>query len=198
MSLAYRLGMQHKKAKENPARLVTHRREDNARIRYLENDEEKALRAAILERCPHHLPELVVSLNTGMRLSEQFTLEWKQVDLEARRIQLLKTKNGSNRVVPLNAAAVAALWELAKSGTDGRVFAVKNPRMWFEACIEDARIKHYTWHCNRHTFCSRLAMAGVDIRTIAQLAGHKTLQMSMRYAHLSPAHNLSAVDLICQ
>jgi hypothetical protein len=40
-------------------------------------------------------------------------------------------------------------------------------------------------------------MAGVDIRTIAELAGHKTLQMAMRYAHLSPKHNLAAVDLIC-
>jgi site-specific recombinase XerD len=39
-----------------------------------------------------------------------------------------------------------------------------------------------------------LAMAGVDIRTIAALAGHKTLQMTMRYAHLAPEHNLAAVE----
>ena len=61
-----------------------------------------------------------------------------------------------------------------------------NPRAWFEAALMDAKIKDFRWHDLRHTFCSRLAMAGVDIRTIAQLAGHKTLAMAMRYSHLSP------------
>ena len=46
----------------------------------------------------------------------------------------------------------------------------------------------------RHTFASRLAMAGVDLRTLAELMGHKTIQMTMRYAHLAPAHNLAAVE----
>ena len=51
-----------------------------------------------------------------------------------------------------------------------------------------------TWHCNRHTFASRLVMAGVDLRTVAELLGHRTLQMVMRYAHLAPEHQASAVD----
>jgi site-specific recombinase XerD len=45
----------------------------------------------------------------------------------------------------------------------------------------------------RHTFTSWLVMAGVDIRTVAQLTGHRTIQMTMRYAHLAPDHDQSAV-----
>lgn len=59
-----------------------------------------------------------------------------------------------------------------------------------------SEIEHIRWHDLRHTFGSRLSMAGVDLRTIAALMGHKTIQMTMRYAHLSPKHNLNAVELI--
>jgi integrase len=195
MSLVYKLGVKHKKVKSNPARSVSARKEDNAVVRYLLDDEEQRLRAAVIRRCPHHLAAFVVGLHTGMRLSEQFTLEWSQVDLKARKIHLTQTKNGSSRVVSVNKVCLAALEGLEGDRT-GRVFAVR-PRKWFESCLTDARISGFRWHDLRHTFCSRLAMAGVDIRTIAQLAGHKTLAMAMRYSHLSPEHNLAAVDLIC-
>jgi site-specific recombinase XerC len=54
----------------------------------------------------------------------------------------------------------------------------------------------YVWHCIRHTFCSWLAMAGATIKEIQELAGHKTITMSARYAHLSPDHKLSVLDRI--
>ena len=54
----------------------------------------------------------------------------------------------------------------------------------------------YLWHCNRHTFCSWLAMAGATIKEIQELAGHKTITVSARYAHLSPDHKLSVLDRI--
>ena len=72
--------------------------------------------------------------------------------------------------------------------------AINNPRKWFGTALAEADTENFHWHDLRHTFCSRLAMAGVDIRTIAALAGHKTLQMAMRYSHLAPSHNLSAIE----
>jgi site-specific recombinase XerD len=57
-----------------------------------------------------------------------------------------------------------------------------------------AKIDEYTWYCKRHTFASRLMVAGVDIRTVAQLMGHRTIQMTMRYARLAPEHNQGAVE----
>jgi site-specific recombinase XerD len=50
------------------------------------------------------------------------------------------------------------------------------------------------WHCLRHTFASRLVMAGVDIRTVQELLGHKTISMTVRYSHLVPKHTLAAVE----
>jgi hypothetical protein len=71
---------------------------------------------------------------------------------------------------------------------------LQNARDWFEPVLEISKLKDYTWHCNRHTFASRLVMAGVDIRTVADLMGHATIQMTMRYAHLAPEHTQDAVD----
>jgi site-specific recombinase XerD len=51
-------------------------------------------------------------------------------------------------------------------------------------------------HVMRHTFASRLVMAGVDLRTVQELLGHKNILMTMRYAHLSPSHKRAAVEAL--
>ena len=56
---------------------------------------------------------------------------------------------------------------------------------------------NFHWHDLRHTFASRLVMAGVDIRTVQELMGHKTIQVTLRYAHLAPQHQLEAVQRLC-
>ena len=56
------------------------------------------------------------------------------------------------------------------------------------------RLDGYTWHCNRHTFASRLVMAGVDLRAVQVLGGWRTLTMVQRYSHLSQAHLTEAVE----
>jgi site-specific recombinase XerD len=199
-SLIFRVGLDNEKITVNPAARIKRRTENNGRIRHLSNDEEKMLRATITK--PHQLAAFEISLHTGMRLSEQFGLEWHQVDIERRMIFLPKTKSRKPRHIPLNAVAVAA-FERLKVKVQGKqtpVFPnadgepVSGPRGWFEEAVTRAKLADYTWHCNRHTFISRLVMAGVDLRTVAELAGHATIQMTMRYAHLAPSHTASAVD----
>jgi integrase len=202
ISLVYRQAMRNGKTARNPARLVAARVENNGRTRYLLDDEERELRKVMAVRYPHYLDVLVVALNTGMRKGEQFSLTWDAVDLESRKIRLIETKNGSSRTIPINTPCLTALKNLRATSRDKRSFVfllpsggpMKEPRSWFTEALKDAKIDGLRWHDLRHTFCSRLAMAGVDIRTIAALAGHKTLQMSMRYAHLAPAHNLDAIE----
>jgi integrase len=67
-------------------------------------------------------------------------------------------------------------------------------RRWFEPAVKAAGLESFTWHCLRHTFASRLVMAGVDIRTVQELLGHKTIAMTVRYSHLAPKHTLAAVE----
>ena len=65
---------------------------------------------------------------------------------------------------------------------------------WFRIALKKAEIsKDLTFHCLRHTFGSRLVDAGKDIRTIAELMGHKDLKMTMRYTHPAPEHRRYAV-----
>jgi len=68
------------------------------------------------------------------------------------------------------------------------------PRRWFEPALADAKITGFSWHCLRHTFASRLVMAGVDLRTVQELLGHKAIAMTVRYSHLAPKHTLAAVE----
>ncbi len=57
-------------------------------------------------------------------------------------------------------------------------------------------IQDFHFHDLRHTFASHLIMAGVDITTVKELLGHKTLTMTLRYAHLAPSHKVKAVDIL--
>jgi site-specific recombinase XerD len=190
LSLVYRLAMQNGKVQSNPARLVRQRKEENGRIRFLSTEEELALRAAIRKDYLNREAELDLALNTGLRRSEQFGLTWDGVDFERRVLTVLRSKNGEARHIPLNDAAILALRsvEAYKNGSPYVFLAsdgtrLCSPRFWFSAAVEAAGLKDFTWHCLRHTFASRLVMAGVDLRTVQELMGHKTIQMTVRYAH---------------
>ncbi|HLW82618.1 MAG TPA: site-specific integrase [Candidatus Acidoferrales bacterium] len=196
LSLTYRLAIRNGKLKENPARLVRHRLENNARTRFLSEKEETALREVISEKCPERIAELDLALNTGLRLSEQYGLTWGNVNLALRILTVPRSKNGSTRHVPLNTAALAAL-EALRKGSNGSPLVcggAKTSRQWFEPVVRTAGLQSFSWHCLRHTFASRLVMAGVDIRTVQELLGHTTLAMTVRYSHLAPKHTLAAVE----
>jgi site-specific recombinase XerD len=201
ISLVFRLGIESGKVKENPARLVKHRQENNSRVRWLSAEEEVRLRVVISETCPEHMPELDLALNTGLRLGELFGLVWENVNLPRRVLTVPRAKNGEMRHVPLNGPARAALAKLENCG-NGTGPVIRNaeggpltsPRYWFEPAIRDAKIRRFSWHCLRHTFASRLVMAGVDLRTVQELMGHKSIQMTVRYSHLTPKHTLAAVE----
>lgn len=205
LSLVFRIAIENGKAQTNPARLVRPRKENNAVIRYLSTEEEQKLREAIQEQCPHHLPELDIALNTGMRQGEQYGLTWERIDFDRRLITIQRSKHGDPRYIELNDSAINALRRAQSLANDSpHVFLncygekLSKPRDWFEPAIKKAGVQKFTWHCLRHTFASRLVMAGVDLRTVQELMGHKTIQMTCRYAHLAPKHRLAAVQRLCE
>ena len=210
LSLAWRLEVETGIVQSNPVRLVHRCREDNGRIRWLSADEETKLRAVIESDYPDHMLAFDLALHTGMRKSEQYGLHWNCIDLEHRQITIPRSKHGCIRYIPLDNAAMSALLALRSRGKGtGPVMASGEPghghlaghalttlKEWLMAACRKAGIADFTWHCLRHTFASRLIMAGVSLRTAQELMGHKMIAMTCRYAHLSPQHQLDAVLLL--
>lgn len=157
----------------------------------------------LLAKYAQHLPEFEIALNTGMRRKEQYTrIDWPAVDFLRSDLFIPASKNGKSRHIPLNSEALAAFQVLyARTKGEGPIFAserggapLQGARHWFEDALAEAKIRNFTWHDLRHTFASRLVMAGVDLRTVADLPGHLNIQTTMRYAHLAPAHKAAAVE----
>ena len=201
ISLAYQLGIRNGKVTSNPARATKHRKEDNTRIRFLTHEEEARLRAVVVAKWPQHIAEVDLALHTGLRRSEMYGLDWTDVDVARRFLKVRRGKNGSGRHVRLNAIAIQALVAL-QAASDGSGAVVRNraggamrgPRHWFEKAVAQAGLQDFRWHDLRHTFASRLAMAGVGIRAIQEAMGHKSIAMTVRYSHLSPDFLQDAVD----
>jgi site-specific recombinase XerD len=203
---AQRLGL----VSTNPVTGIPKLKEASGRVLYLSADEEEAVRAAL----PTDLhPVFTVSINTGLRWSEQAALEWRDVDMLTGIITVRLSKNGSTRRVPMNSVVRTALVDVAarRRRTDDpgeSVFnaayrttaralerAVGAAQALLAAAGKDtSRLQGFTWHGNRHTFASRLVMAGVDLRTVQELGGWRTLSMVQRYAHLAPERLASAVE----
>lgn len=185
------------KVRDNPCRQVKPFRENNQIVRFLAHDEIKTLLAV----CRPYMRDIVLfALNTGMRRGEILKLEWPDVDMERNVINVRDTKNGENRKMPINPTVQELLKSLKKDG--GRVFKspggndINDVKKGFHAALKKAKIFKFRFHDLRHTFASHLVMAGIDIMTVKELLGHKRLEMTMRYAHLSPNHKSAAVDTL--
>ncbi len=192
----FRLAIEWEYAAENPVKKIRFEKENNSRVRFLEKEELKK----VLGFCgPRLRPIVLLAVNTGMRKAEIQNLKWRDVDIQRGFITLHYTKNGETRRVPLNNTAKEALMSVPKHpespyifcNTDGNPY---NFRVVFEKALSKAGIKDFRFHDLRHTAASYLAMSGVDLNTIRDILGHKSLDMVLRYAHLSPAHHANAVS----
>lgn len=190
----------------NPVRKVRREHESPGRTRFLSEEERARLFEAAKNSTSKNLyPLILVALSTGMRRSEILTLRWSQVDLQSGCIILNKTKNKTSRRVPLQGAALDTLKEnscirridsdlvfpAGKTASPGRCFSLD--KFWY-ATLEKAEIKDFRFHDLRHSAASYLAMSGASLLEIAEVLGHKTLQMVKRYSHLSESHTSKVVE----
>ncbi|MGB6687252.1 MAG: site-specific integrase [Terracidiphilus sp.] len=218
LSTVYREAIRAGKVSDNPVKLVRRYKEPLGRVRFLDEPEETQLRQII--KAPLRgrinddgisaLAQFDVALNTGMRRSEQFSVTMDQVNEKSKTIYLEKTKNGSDRHVKLNSEALRVIGELKARHKqlglppDSLLFIskrnepIKNPRKWFETIVAAAGLKDVTWHTLRHTFASRLVMEGVNLKTVQELMGHKTIAMTARYAHLAPGYLETELETLVQ
>ena len=205
ISMIYRVAINNDRLKENPVRKLKKRRESPGRVRFLDRVEERALRSVIRKSFAIHEDEFDLALNTGMRRNEQFCLRWDDVNLPLGIINVVDSKNGQRRSIPANPKAMQALRSLLKRKDESGyvVPGMLKDRSrawdrWFEEAVKLAKVSDFHWHDLRHTFASRLIMSGVDLRSVGELLGHRTLVMVMRYSHLAPGHLRDAVNRLGQ
>ncbi len=189
------------KVATNPVNAVTLYKENNERVRFLSDDEEHRLAESLGDE---EWPIAQLAIHTGLRRGEQFTLLWANVDFTTGLITIPLSKSGKLRRVPMNETAREILRALPSRCHSAYVFPSttgKEPqdahsyvRRVFRPAVEQAGIEEgLRWHDLRHTFASRLVMAGVDLRTVQELMGHQSITTTLRYAHLSPGHQLDAI-----
>jgi integrase len=180
-------------------RKVKQLREDR-RLRFLSIEEAQGL----ISVCDEHLkPIVMTALNTGMRKGEILGLRWSQVDLQHGFILLDKTKNGERREIPVNDTLRTVFRSLCRRIDVPHVFYdekqlrnYQNVKRSFATALDRAKITDFHFHDLRHTFASQLVMAGVDLVAVKELLGHKDIKMTLRYAHLAPAHKRKAVNVL--
>ena len=182
----------------NPVRLVRFLPEDNFRLDTLSEDEEQRLLVA----SPPYLREMIVfAINTGLRTSDIFNLEWREVDMQQQRLKKIVKKSARPLSLPLNNAAfrVVEMRLAVQHGphvfynplTGDRFTDVNNA---LKAAGKRAKLAKVTWHMFRHTFASRLTRDGVDIVTVKELLGHSNISTTMRYAHSNDDAKRRAVN----
>ncbi len=195
------LGIENEKLDRNPFRKVKLQKENNARVRFLMEEEE----ARLLKIIPRAFQaNVLVALHTGIRFSEQTRLKWDDLDLKQKILTVRNSKPGDPRHIPLNAVALEMLKEIPPMINCPFVFYTEEgaqrrelPRQW-EDWLKQAQIENFHWHDLRHTFASRLVMRGVDLYTVKELLGHHSIEMTQRYAHLAPDYLKRSVEVLVQ
>jgi integrase len=155
---------------------------------------------------------IVVALHTGLRLGELLALQWDDCDLVTGTMVVRRSnwqghigppKSGKDRTLPLNTLAVGALkrhrhlkgmWVWCNN--EGNFLNKDDLRLALRRIRKRAGLRHFDWHVLRHSFASHLAMRGVPLKAVQELMGHASIEMTMRYAHLSPDVRKDAVNVL--
>lgn len=195
----FRLAVERELLPANPTDGIKFFKSDNSHIRFLSDAEEKRLYKTLL-LMPEYVQDIVVlALNTGMRRGEIMALRPSQIDLERRFITLKGdgTKSGKTRHIPLNDKSTHVLKRaLGRRGRAKRLFPYHDIRTSWARLLDIAEIENFRFHDMRHHAASKMVQNGVPLYTVAQILGHTSMQMTMRYAHLSGDALLSAVSTI--
>jgi len=189
--------------KRNPFSMVKMEKENNARDRILVYEEEERL----LNVCPKWLKDIVTfALNTGARMGEILELTWKDVDLFRKVVVIYQGKTGRSKTIPLTSTGLEVLRARAKvrhlhtnlvfPSQSGTRISNRNLERAFTGALKKAKVDGLRFHDLRHTFASRLAMAGKDLYLIQRLLGHREPRMVQRYAHHSVESLRNGIEIL--
>ena len=183
----------------NPMKLIKKLDEPPGRIKFLEKED----LIRLVECCEEKFkPYVLISVHTGLRLSEQMGLKWDDVDSKNNNVHVYRTKSGKMRTFKMNDDVRKVFQNIPRQADSPYIFCDKdgksnvNVRGAFDRAKEKSKITDFHWHDLRHTTASHLAMKGVDMYSIKEYLGHCTIAMTQRYAHLSEAHQEKVVSAL--
>lgn len=187
----------------HPCRTIERKTEAPGKTRFLSDEErDRLLEACKASKWPRLYLLVLMALTTGARKGELLALRWQDVDL-GRAVALCgRSKNGDAKALPLVPAAVEALREF--EGKPGAfVFPSTrspdlhfNPEQRWQQALREAKLRNFRFHDLRHSCASMLAQNGATLLEIADVLGHRQLQMTKRYSHLTTGHKAALVNRV--
>jgi integrase len=187
---------------DSPMRKVRKPKEPRGRVRFLSDDERTRLLKACQEsRNPYLYTVVVIGLSTGAQKMEILGLRWSDVDLHRACLILHDTKNWDRRVLPLTGYALELIQKHAMTrrtdttlvfpdSTGRKPLSIRDA---WENAVKRAAIENFHFHDLRHSAASYMLMNGASLAEIGEILGHRTPQMTKRYAHLSESYSRSVV-----
>ncbi|MDD2724583.1 MAG: site-specific integrase [Methylovulum sp.] len=189
----------------NPVKKTSSLPMPRGRVRYLSDVEwERLLDACQKSEWPRLYLLVMMAMTTGMRKSELLRLTWADIDFDNGLAFLHDTKNGEPRVCPIPAPTLTEIKRFRGVGAALVFPSQLKPDQPFEfkkhwqKALDEAKVQDFVFHSLRHDFCSSLAMHGATLAEIAELAGHKDLQTTKRYTHLSVKHKQKIAEEVMQ
>jgi len=188
---------------DNPVRHIRSLTEPVGRIRFLSNNERKRLYEACKASKWTKLYLLILmAITTGSRKGELINLRWSDIDLDRQTAYIETTKNGQPKVMPLTDDVVAELNTFSDKETEFIFNSELKPdrpmcftKQWIKA-LKLAEIEDFRFHDLRHTTASYLAQNGASLLEIADVLGHKQIQVTKRYAHLCIDHKAKLINRV--
>lgn len=204
----------------NPAKMIikNYGKEKNNREGYFTREQADILLETLKERSTDTHDMALLALYAGLRAGEIFSLTWERIDFKNKQAFILeshggKTKNGETRLAHLSPPLLDMLERRKEYSTGkGLIFVRRDGGMYQDVSVtfyrtlrdlgfnegKTNRLEKLSFHSLRHTFASWLANDGTPLYVIKDLMGHKTLEMTLRYAKLIPDQKNEAAEKLAE
>ena len=203
VSVVFNYGIRELGLTENPTRYIRSLPENMGRTRYLSDNERKRLfRACRASKWKMLYLLVLMAITTGARRGELLSLRWDDIDFEKQAAYVNNTKNGEAKVLPLTTDVINEL-QVFNQNDSSLIFVSKitpsKPYIFYKPwkrAVIDAELIDFRFHDLRHTTASYLAQNGATLLEIADVLGHKQIEVTKRYAHLCIEHKSSLINRV--
>jgi len=203
VSVVFNYGIRELGLLENPTRYIRSLPEKKGRTRYLSNNERERLFKACRDSKWDKLYLLVLmAITTGARRGELLSLRWNNLDIDKQTAYVMTSKNGESKVLPLTEGVIKELQRFSLID-NSLIFASETkpdkPYIFFKQwkrVRNEAELVDFRFHDLRHTTASYLAQNGATLLEIADVLGHKQIEVTKRYAHLCIEHKSNLINRV--